>query len=481
MNRIQNVLSKMLVTALLISSLAGCGSGAAPSQSPSSSGEAPASGAASSDAAAGSVKMLTAVTGGKDDAGMKKFQEELSKETGLQVTMEKPADYDKVLIQKLQSGEKYDLIYLGVNQYLNLIGQGSLTDLTDFIQNSPAFAADKVDPQEIRDITVDGKIYAGFNKKEVERVVALNRVQLEKAKIDYKSIEPTLDGYYRTFKALKAANTAQDYYPLDIVLSTVFDIQPWMASAGMKGGVVTGQDGKTYVPYSTDAAAPVWDWLHKLYSEKLLDPACFVDKTKDLRAKMGAASQKAGCTVDWAAWVGLHNAQALAGGVSAKDFEVVSLPGTKSPSGSYMLTKGSASLWAIPTNAENPKGAEKILEFFASQKGGELLSVGVPGYDYTVENGKYVLTEVGKLAGCDHGAPVPILKTFKHPIGYNPGVEEALSYMQYASIETPIANQSDYEEVVGKWGTQIVKGEISSKDGLAQMRAELVSRGVCQK
>ena len=481
----RSCLKNVLSVAVLISVLAGCSGGVSQTGSQdtaSSEVAADSSASAVSESAGSTVKMLTAVTGGKDAEGMKVFEKELSKETGLSVVMEKPADYDKTLIQKLQSGEQYDLIYLGMNQYLSLIDQGSLTDLTSFIKNSPAFASDKVDPQEIKDITVDGKIYAGFNKKEVERVVALNRIQLEKAKIDYKTIEPTLDGYYKTFQALKASNTASDYYPLNCVLSTVFDIQPWMASAGLKGGVVTDdKDGKTYVPYSTDAAASVWDWLHKLYSEKLLDPACFVDKTTDMRKKMGAASQKTGCTVDWAAWVGLHNAQALASGVDSKDYEIVSTPGTKSADGAYMLTKGGASLWGIPANAKNPEGAEKILEFFASQKGGELLSIGVPGYDYTVESGKYKFTEIGKQAGGDHGAPVPILTNFKDPIGYNPGMEEALGYLKYASIEKPIANESDYEEVVGKWGTQIVKGEVSAKDGLAKMRTELISRNVCQK
>ena len=76
--------------------------------------------------ASGNIKMLTGVTGGKDDAEMKLFQEALGKATGLTVTMEKPAsDYDNVVMQKLQGGEKYDLIYVGMGQYLNLAKQGA--------------------------------------------------------------------------------------------------------------------------------------------------------------------------------------------------------------------------------------------------------------------------------------------------------------------------------------------------------------------
>lgn len=434
--------------------------------------------------ASGAVKILTGVTGGKDDAEMDLFAKTLGEATGLEVTMEKPADYDQTLIQKLNAGEQYDLVYLGMTQYLSLVDQGALMDLTDFMNNSPIFSdPEQINPQELADITVDGKIYAGFNKKEVHRVVGLNRVHLENAGIeDYKSIEPTLDGYYNVFKALKESNTAENYYPLDIVLSEVYDIQPWMAAVGLKGGVVTDDDGKTYVPFSTDDSIPVWEWLAKLYSEDLLDPSCAVDKTTDLRDKLGAASQLTSCAVDWAAWIGLQNANAAAENISTDQYEIVSLPGVETPDGSYMLTKGGASLWGVPVNAANPDGAKKILEYFATQEGGELLSVGIRDNDYTVNSdGTYTLTEIGTAHGCDHGAPVPINEKFVNPIGYNLGVEEALSYGKYASIETPLSNEADYKEIVGKWGVQIVSGEVSAKDGLAQMREELIARGVCEK
>jgi len=443
----------------------------------------PAETPAETPATGGDIKMLTAVTGGKDEEEMKLFAEALGKATGFNVIMEKPAsDYDNVVIQKLQGGEKYDLIYVNMQQYLSLIEQGALLDLTDFIKSSKIFSDPTlVDPQELKDLEVDGKIYAGFNKKEIHRVVGLNRVHLQSAQVDYKSIDPTLDGYYDVFKKLKNTIKKENYYPFNAVVSEAYDLQPWFAAVGLKGGVVRDTDGKKYVPFSTDAAIPVWEWLAKLYKEGLIDPASAADKTKDMRAKMSAASQLTSVTVDWAAWIGLHNANALAENIGSDQYEIVSLPGVKTPDGNYMLTKGSASLWVIPANANNPEGAKKILEYFATQEGGELLSVGIEGHDYKIENGKYVLTDIGKAHGCDHGAPVPILETFKHPIGYNPGMEEALSYGKYASIEMPISNEGDYKEIVGKWGVQIMKGEVSAAKGLEGMRQELLSRKVTEK
>ena len=145
-----------------------------------------------------------------------------------------------------------------------------------------------------------------------------------------------------------------------------------------------------------------------------------------------------------------------------------------------MLGKGGASLFAVPANAENVEGAVKVLEYFATQEGGELLSIGVEGHDYTKEGETYTQTEIGKTHGNDHGAPVPIYKDFKAPFGYNPGMEDALQYGQYASIEMTIPNEADYKEIVGKWGIQMIKGEASIEDGLAGMRKELMERGVTE-
>lgn len=427
------------------------------------------------------VKIMTAVTGGKDEQEMELFTQELSKATGLTVVMEKPAsDYDKVLMQKLSGGEKYDLIYVGASQYANLVKQEALMDITDRVKASETLS-NHIDPKEWEDITIDGKVYGGFNKKEVHRVVALNNTMLKAAGIDYKAIEPTMEGYYEVFKTLKEQSADPDFYPFDSILSETWDLQPWMAARGLKNGVVMDESGKRYAPYAEDAAAPVWEWFKKLYDEGLMDPAAFVDKTKDMRAKMGASSKKTAVTADWVAWVGLHNANAEAAGISKEEYEVVSLPGLKTPDGSYMLCKGYASLFAVPANAENPDGAIKVLEYLATQEGGNLLSTGIKDHDYTGTEGKYTLTEAGIQHGGDHGAPFPIYKDYEPLFPYATGVEEALGYGNYAEVDMIIPNESDYKEIVGKWGIKIVKGETSTAEGLAGMRKELVERKVTDR
>lgn len=431
----------------------------------------------------GTVRILSGVTGGKDEEEMKLWAAELSQAVGLTVEIERPAsDYDNVLMQKLGAGEVYDLIYIGASQYANLVNQGALMDITDRVKAS-AILTENVPESEWADITLDGKVYAGFNKRELHVVVNLNRAMLADAGIDYTTIDPTLEGYYQVFKALREKNPGEDFYPFDTILSQTWELQPWFASQGLKGGVMVDEaDGKTYVPYASDAAAPVWEWFKKLYDERLLDPASFVDQTRDMRAKMSAASRNIAVDVDWAAWVGFQNANAQLAGISPDEYFIVSLPGTRTPDGTHMLRKGSASLFAVPANAANPDGAIKVLEYFATQEGGILLSLGVKDHDYTVaDDGTYTLTEVGVSHGMDHGAPLPIYKDFHNPIGMNPGVDEAVSYLPYASIERTIPNEGDYKAIVGKWAISIIKGEVETLAGLASMRDELVAMGVCDK
>ena len=422
--------------------------------------------------------MLVNVTGGKDDAEMKLFVKELDEKTGLNVTVEKPANYDTAVVQKLQAGEKYDLIYMTASQVPNFVNQGALKDITSEVKSSSIlWDPTNIDPQEWKDIEINGKIYAGFNKREVEMVVNVNNAQLKAIGTDYKKITPTLDGYYDIFKKLKSANqSVSGYYPFDSCISSLFDIQPWMASAGLKGGIVT-KNGKNTVPFASDESAPVWEWLAKLYREGLMDPNSIADTTTALRTKL--AGEKVTIAVDRATQVGLRNNEALTAGIPQDKFQMVSLPGVKTPSGSYMLTKGEASLFAVPANAQNVPGAMKVLEFFATQAGGNLLSVGEEGYDYTVDaNGKYTLTDIGKKQGLDHGAQFPISLKYKSPFPHNPGVDEALSYIKYSSIQQTSSLNQKYSDIVGKWAVKIVKGDVQVKAGLASMRDELKANGV---
>jgi putative aldouronate transport system substrate-binding protein len=271
------------------------------------------------------------------------------------------------------------------------------------------------------------------------------------------------------------------YYPFFTYMPDIWDLQPWFSSVGLRRGVFVDASGKKYAPYVSTKAKPVWEWLAKLYKEGLMDPASFTGKTGDMRSKMWQ-SQDIVMDVDWAAWTGLYNNNARTAGTYPAKVNVVGLPGTKGPDGTYMLEQGGASLWAIPSNAKNPDEAFEILEYMATKEGGLLLSAGIEGHDYTMKNGKIEYTEVGKSHAKDHGAPFPISTQFDLSLlgEMNPGVLESVAIGQRSDVEVAPMGYANgeldtrkYYDIMSKWMTDCIMGKISADAAINGAEKEL--------
>ena len=423
----------------------------------------------------GDVKILTNVTGGKDADEMLLFAEAFGKGINANVIMEKPAaNYGEVLMNKLNAGEQYDLLYVSLQQVYDMQADGILTDLTDMVAASEILGDPSVVPtDEWLQLTIDGRIWGGFNKTEVHKLPNINKAVADKAGVVLSEIVPTLDGYHELFKKLQAAG-GEGFYALNTHIPGLHDLQPWFAAADVKMGFAKRDDGSLYLPVATEAAIPVWEWFAKLYKEGLLDPDCLINTTGDMRNKMMAG--QTGVVVDWAAWTGLYNVRS--GENYPKVIEAVPLGGIKNSKGDFMLSRGDPSIWVIPVNAPNPQGAFKALEYMATQEGGQLLSIGIEGHDWNLVDGKVVLTEIGLSHGKDHGAPIPTSRKYVSPVTMNPGLEEAMAFLPYASLELSNEKTATYKEIVAKHATEIITGAKTAAEGVAAMDAELKSRGV---
>lgn len=423
------------------------------------------------------VDILTAVTGGKDKEEMELFEEELENISGYPVSMEQPAsDYNDILIQKLRAGgEGLDLIYFDQSQMHDLVDQGALLDITEYVNDSEILSdSEVIAPEEWDNIEIDGSYYAGFNKKEIHRVVNLNQALMDEHGLELE--EESLEGYYNLFSDMKESVDDPDFYPLNTVLSELYDIQPWMASEGLRYGITEDEAGNSSVPYASDDAIVVWEWLQTLYEEELLDPSSMTDSTTELRNKF--QSGQTGVAVDWAAWTGLYNASAEDD--YPENFEAVPAGGTTNADDEYMLTRGVASLWGIPATSDNVKGAMAVLESFATQEGGDLLSVGIEGHDYNIEDGEFEQTEVGASHSNDHGAPFPINEQYENPTEYNPGVEDAMELLEYAEVPPVSPETNAVQQIVAEHGMNIVSGSTSAEEGVQNMRDDLTSEGIIE-
>ncbi|GAB1481810.1 hypothetical protein MASR2M78_06250 [Treponema sp.] len=437
----------------------------------------------------GPVRVLSNVSGGKTDEENKLFEAAIRKATGLEVVWEKvPASYDQVLMQKLGAGEAYDLIYITQFQMYTLARQGAILDLSDRIAKSTVYK-ENVPATELEKILYNGKYYAGFNKLEVFPLPNVNKAITDKVGVDLSKLE-TLDDYYQMLKKVKVymekTEGRKPYYPFFAYMTDVWDLQPWFSSAGLRRGVFVDSNGKKYAPYVNADAKPVWEWLTRLYAEGLMDPASFTGKTGDMRNKMWQA-QDIVMDSDWAAWTGLYNNNAKTAGTYPAKVNVVGLPGVKGPSGKYLLEQGGASLWAIPANAKNADGAFSVMEFLATKEGGLLLSAGVEGHDYKLNNGKIEYTEEGLKHARDHGAPFPISSKFDLSIlgPMNPGVLESVSIGKRPDVNVApmgFANGAldarQYYDVMSKWMTECIMGKTDAATAIQGAADELRSRKI---
>lgn len=416
------------------------------------------------------LRILSAVVGGKDAAEHELFVKELEQHLGLDIEMVKPeSDYNNVLFTSLASGEQYDLVYGDSSMLANFVEQGAIMDVTDLVAASPTLSDEAVIPAaEWALFDLDGRKWAVPNKFEGGTLPTVRADWLEA----WGMADPvTLDDWVAYFRKAK-----QEKGAYGLSTSGLYDIQGFMSAAGVKAGYVMA-DGKRTIPYATPAAAPIYDWFGSLAKEGLLDPAFPTNGSGEFR-KLFMTDRVAAVTY-WDAWVGLFN-NIMATDQPQSPFEAKGVDGVPGPDGKVILRRGNASLWFIPANAKHVDNAIKFLEFWHSEPGYVLGTLGIKDVDYTVKaDGTYELTEQGKAHGLDHGAPRVTSTTWKNPFGALPGVEQAQAVvMEHASVEYLPASWTDAQAIVQKYAYPAMLGEITGAEAVAKMDKELRAAGL---
>ncbi|GBF74028.1 ABC transporter substrate-binding protein [Paenibacillus sp. 598K] len=419
------------------------------------------------------LKMMTGVVGGKTPEEMALFENEIERLTGIKASINKPAsDYDQKLMAAIGSGEKFDLLQISKASMNTFIDQGILTPLTEQINESPVLSDPSIIPEnEWQQVaTPDGQIYGVFSKFQGGTMPIVRQDWLDKLGLE---APVTLDDYYKVLKAFKEldpdGNQVDDTYGL--TTAGMYELQGIFSAAGLKQRYVE-QDGKLTVPYASDAAIGVYEFLNKLYEEGILDPNFATNDTAQMRNLF--LSDRVGMITYWDAWVGMLNNTRLQEDPDT-DFEAKALPGIADANGKHMLRRGDPDVWVIPVNAEHPQTAFEFLEWWHSEEGIVLSSLGILNHDYIVKDGEYELTDIGKEHGSDHGAPFWYNTNVQAPFGKLPGVQEAQDLvMQYADLELTPANWADAEKVIQHYSFKAIMGELPADQAVQTMRDELI-------
>ena len=234
--------------------------------------------------------------------------------------------------------------YILTNNDVVMYGsEGYFLDFKPYIENGsmPNLAkAIEKEPQILNDITTpDGKIYAlptvqlGEGMNLTSDTVLINKTWLDKVG---KPVPTTTEELYDVLKAFAAAgdlngNGKADEIPMtfrygDNNNNSCWSLLGWFGTPGGTNRVpVMGEDGKLVFAQATEDYKDAMKYFNRLYSEKLLDPEIFTMDTATYNAKTIAEEPVAGVLVTWSKYQ-VNNA-------ATNGDEYVYLPPLKSDNG----------------------------------------------------------------------------------------------------------------------------------------------------
>lgn len=378
-------------------------------------------------------------------------------------------EYDTYVKSAYSSDLCYDVIYTAQAFMMN--DQYGLA-LDEYIKSSDVLSDQTIIPTSaydaVKQFSDQEQIYGIPNKNEGNLVLTYREDWLKEFGMD----EPTtLDGWRQY---MEKAN--QEYGAYGFISTELYDIQPFMSANGVQYGLVQDNDGNWTVPYESDAAAEVYDWLGQLYDDGLYEPNMLTNGSDDMRNMMMSGGV---ATIGyWDTWVGLMNDQMVE---TDPDFKVIGAKTMVDENGNGYTRAGNPGAFIVNKNSQKIDKDIQFLEFMHSPEGDLLTSAGIPGVDYNMDGDELVFTEQGIDHGADHGVPRSLNENYEHPysqFSLKGADESSAKVADYSFIATQAIDGVDYwtdiEEIINKYAIKsIIDPELTGQDAVEGMRTEI--------
>ena len=281
----------------------------------------------------------------------------------------------------------------------------------------------------------------------------------------------------RWLPSATATRRAMARKPLGLGTAGTYDIQPFMSSEGVLPGYVD-VDGKRTIPYATEAAIPVYEFLAKLYTEGLYDPNFATATTADFRNLFMTDKIEHG---DLLGHLGRPVQRA---GPRREPGHARSRPWASPPPKDRMARSSSPaaspSVWTIPVNAPDPDTAFKFIEWWHTIPGDH---PGVARHPrqrlHRYAMARTTLTELGTEHAMDHGDPTPYNSNWVNPIGELPGLKDAQEITKahgYLAVQGadwgPTIDPILSENII-----KIILGDMTAAEGVQAMQDDPAGQG----
>ncbi len=404
---------------------------------------------------------------------------------GIKLKLIKVPDAESVMkiSSMLAAGEQMDLCYLDWDRYDVVVADNPnlFQPLDDYVKKSKVFSDTTKFPTTFWEQMKkpDGHIYSvrfdnNWGQGGTVPTVRWDWVvNLNLAKFYENNQKLTLDDYYQLLRAFTYfdpdGNGKKDTYGLALG-RTLYETQPFFGSVGVIRMYAMDASKKVYAPYTLDKTKPVWEFLRKLYTEKILEPNFVTNSSSNFQDLF--LTGKAGMIGYWANSIHTKNAQVKKDNPNSP-YNARALWPPVGPDGTALLRLSAPRIDAIPATSKNKDKAFALLEFFQTEKGAILCTAGIEGYNYAWQGSK--LVPIAGKAGFGGVTPgwgwVP-------PWDVAPEWLEALRICtKWAQSEKMYGRSGDqWQELTGIDGARIIRGEVSIEQGLADMRKRLMDQ-----
>lgn len=407
----RKVVSLMLVSAMVVGMLAGCGSDSGSSKGGSSTETGSAAEASSSGETADDADDKSPITfeyfnaDGKNGNWDNPVAKAITEATGVTLDVSYPVasqgDAKEDIALMIANDEYPDMIY-AKGSATDLYQAGALIDMTDLIEKygpniKKMYGAEM---EKLKWSQDDPGIYqlsyAGVNQK---TLTTGGSCQIQWAALkenDYK-YPKTLDEYEKMIKSYLAAHPkTEDGLDMIGITMSASDWH-WMITLGNPAGLIAdaspdnGQwiiDDEYNVHYKhvTDEEKEYFKWLCRMYNEGILDPNFATQTDDDYIAKVASGRVVAITDAEW------HYSQCEATLVAdgKVDQTYVGLPVTlrEDQVEKALLYQGTTVGWGIgiTKSCEDPVRAIKFLDYLCSDEGQILYHWGIEGENYFLDD-----------------------------------------------------------------------------------------------
>lgn len=404
----RKVVSLMLVSAMVVGMLAGCGSDSGSSKGGSSTETGSAAEASSSGETADDKSPITFEyfnADGKNGNWDNPVAKAITEATGVTLDVSYPVasqgDAKEDVALMIANDEYPDMIY-AKGSATDLYQAGALIDMTDLIEKygpniKKMYGAEM---EKLKWSQDDPGIYqlsyAGVNQK---TLTTGGSCQIQWAALkenDYK-YPKTLDEYEKMIKSYLAAHPkTEDGLDMIGITMSASDWH-WMITLGNPAGLIAdaspdnGQwiiDDEYNVHYKhvTDEEKEYFKWLCRMYNEGILDPNFATQTDDDYIAKVASGRVVAITDAEW------HYSQCEATLVAdgKVDQTYVGLPVTlrEDQVEKALLYQGTTVGWGIgiTKSCEDPVRAIKFLDYLCSDEGQILYHWGIEGENYFLDD-----------------------------------------------------------------------------------------------